>query len=317
MKKSEIFDFYKINLIRNIIQYSLGAGFYFIINNDFSITKFLLGLIGFLIAYQSVYFFNDIMDYEEDRKNKFKSKIKLLVTGKVKKETLISLSFLFTILGVSISFLVNRFFGLLVFMCLLLNFFHSSNLLRVKKSKLLLPNLFFIEYIKYSLGWFSLSFKITNFPFIVFIFTSSAYLVGYLYYKNDVNLFLRDFRIKILSIITFIFYLISIFIYPFKLPLLFLFALSISFLLIKRIHSFFIKIKMSNLIFSIIIISFILSMFFLTTPSMAELNDKMTQQIDIIKENITEMIPKNIRYNIESIQEKININIKKFETKLD
>ncbi len=66
------------NPIKNSLQYSIGSILYFLTFNTFHITKFLLGLIGFVIAYQSVYQYNDLMDYKEDKKDRFRKMFKPL-----------------------------------------------------------------------------------------------------------------------------------------------------------------------------------------------------------------------------------------------
>lgn len=310
LSKLGMLDFYKINIIRNTIQYSLGAGFYFILNNSFSPFIFIVGLIGFLIAYQSVYFFNDVMDYDSDKKDEMRSKIKMLIKGKIKINTAISLAFFFAILGLLISFSIGQFFGIMVFLCLFLNFLHSSNLLRLKTTKLLLPNLFLIEYIKYSLGWFVFSSGMRNFPFFIIACASAVYITAYVYYKNNIkeDLF-KDKRIKFLSAISLSLYIISVFVYPFKLPLIIFLLFPVAALSLRRINNLFIKIKVGNLIFFIIIISFIISIFSLTVPSIAQINENISAGIDSIKENISRDMPEGLNLSINSINKTISDDI--------
>lgn len=311
LNKLEMLDFYKMNIIKNAIQYSLGAVFYFILNSSFSVFTFIVGLVGFLVAYQSVYFFNDLMDYESDRKDRLRSKIKLLTKGRISVNTAISLAFFFAIAGLFISFSVGQFFGVMVFLCLFLNFLHSSNMLRLKTTKLLLPNLFVIEFIKYSLGWFVFSSDISNFPFFIIAFASAAYITSYVYYKNNVRDLFKDRKIKILSAISLSLYVISIFVYTFRLPLILLSLLSFALLSVRKINNSFIKIKVGNIVLFLITIGFILSIVFLTVPSVAQINKNISARIDSIKNNISSSMPENLKTDIESINRTITNDINK------
>jgi len=309
LKKLEMLDFYKISIIRNAMQYSLGAGLYFTLNSSFSLLTFIIGLVGFLIAYQSVYFFNDIMDYESDKKDEVKSKTKLLTKGKMTINTAISMAFILATVGLLISFSLGEFFGVMVFLCLFLNFLHSSNMLRLKTTKLLLPNLFVIEFIKYSLGWFVFSSNINNFPFLLIAMASVAYITSYVYYKNNARNFFKDRKINILTVISISLYLMSIFVYPFKLPLILLLMLSISMLSLRKINNYSIKINASNLIFFLIIASFILSIISLAVPSVAQINKNISVSIDSIKANISNDMPENLKIGIKLINKTISESI--------
>ena len=300
----------KINLIKNALQYIGGSALYFFIFNEFSVLKFFLGLIGFLIAYHSVYRFNDIMDYKEDRKDNMRKQYKPLVTGKIKINNVVSQMFLFLIIGLPLCFFVSNLFGFLVLVTLFLNFLHSSNLIRLKKSRyLLIPNLFFIESIKYSLGWFSLTFSLERFPYFFMFFLSSSYVVAYFYYKQNVSNFFGNLKIKILSIISIVFYIVSLFIYPFKIAIILPFPLLFIYLIFKN-RSSLEKFKMYVNIAFVGGTIFIILMLILPFPSIAELNNEISTKIDFVKDNITEMMPDYLKTNIEEIQEKIyKINV--------
>ncbi|MEM5778767.1 MAG: UbiA family prenyltransferase, partial [Candidatus Aenigmatarchaeota archaeon] len=196
MKSSELIT-RAFNPIKNSFQYTIGAILYFLTFNNFYLTKFILGLIGFVIAYQAVYQYNDLMDYEEDLKDEIR-KNKPLPRGEFSRKEVETFVYLFLIIGLSICFVVSPYFGLLVFITLFLNFLHSSPFIKLKKTKLVLPNLFFLEFLKFSLGWFIFSFSLSEFPYILIAFLSLIYLTGYIYWKQNVNCF---FNKKIISII--------------------------------------------------------------------------------------------------------------------
>jgi len=297
-----------LNVIKNSIQYLITTVLYFIIFGTVSL-NFLLGLIGFLIAYQSVYYFNDLMDYREDKKSEFKKKTKLLARGSIRREIVESYSFLFAIIGLTISFMVNNLFGLLVVICLLLNFLHSSSFIRLKKSNLLLPNLFLIESIKYSLGWFALTSSIAQFPFYLIIFLSLIYLIGYIYWKQNITNFFKSTKTKVLFGLCFVFYLISFFSYPFKLALLFPMFFGGVFYIFKRFKSSLIRLKIGYTLVFVISFCFLLSIILLTTPTFAEINNEIAKNVDIIKENVTNIVPQDIKQRWINIEDNIICNI--------
>lgn len=298
--KSRSVNINKFNLTKNLLQYLVGGILYFVLFNNFS-WGFILGLVGFLIAYHSVYQFNDLMDYKEDKKNKFKLKTKSLVRGEISREDVESYSFLFVVIGLCICFFVNRLFGLLVTIILFLNFLHSSSFIKLKKSKLLIPNLFVIEFIKYSLGWFALTSSLLDFPFFLILSFSLVYVIGYIYWKQNIRHFFRSKKTLWLASLASVFYIISLLIYPFKLALLIPLPIATAFIIFKRFGSSFIRLKIGYLILFSVGICFILSMLLLITPSIAELNNKIRNKFDVIKENITNVIPKDVRYQINKV----------------
>ena len=300
MKPSELI-WKTFNPIKNGFQYLIGSVLYFLTFNSFYIPKFFLGLIGFVIAYHSVYQFNDLMDYEEDRKDILRKHYKPLVTGKTKRISLEAYTFLFLIIGLPLCFFVSTLFGALVVIILFLNFLHSSPFIRLKKSKFLIPNLFFIEFIKYSLGWFALTSSIINFPFFLITSLSFVYAIGYLYCKQNITNFLKNKKIKIMLILAFASYVISIFFYSFKLVMLLPVPITLFYLALRRFSKLE-KIKIGINITLMLGVFFLISVLILFIPSVAELNNKICSEIDIVKENITEMIPEGIRCNLENIK---------------
>jgi len=279
-------DVNSINLLKNSFQFILGAVLYFTIFNDFYIWKFLIGLAGFLISYQSVYQFNDLMDYEDDRKDKLKVKTKRLARGEVSRKVVESYSFLFTFIGLSLCFLVSTLFGLLVSLILFLNFLHSSSFVRLKKSRFLLVNLFLIEFVKYSLGWFAFSFSVSGFPFIFILCLVSIYLLGYLYYKRNAVNFFKDIRIKVLCSLSLLFYLASIFLYSFKLPLLMVIPFCFTFLIFKRFKDSFFRLKLGSVMSLIIAIFLIISLIICSMGAFARINDQISDNIEKISDSV-------------------------------
>ena len=304
----------RFNLIKNAIQFTLGSIFYFLTFGTFNFFNFLIGLIGFLIAYHSVYQFNDLIDYEEDRKNKIKIYYKPLPSREINRKHIESYSFLFMLVGLAISFSLNIYFGLLISFILFLNFLHSSPFTRLKKSKfLVLPNLFIIEAVKYSLGWLVMSFSLLNFPFFLIIGLSTVYLAGYIYCKQNINNFFKSNRVKFLIIVSIILYLISFLSYSFKLALLLPLPVSISFLFFRRISSAFTKIDLGVSTIYITALCFIFSMLLLNSPVVAEFNNNINKEVNNATESITKIIPESIKSEIISLNKTIADNIMKID----
>ncbi|NIO44513.1 MAG: hypothetical protein GTN36_03090 [Candidatus Aenigmarchaeota archaeon] len=294
------------NPIKNSLQYSIGSILYFLTFNTFHITKFLLGLIGFVIAYQSVYQYNDLMDYKEDKKDRFRKMFKPLVKGKFRREQVETFVYIYSIIGLSICFFVNVYFGLLVFLTLFLNFLHSSPFIRLKKTKFLLPNIFLLEFLKFSLGWFIFSISLSSFPYVFIAFLSLVYLAGYIYWKQNINNFFKSRKIITLTIISTILYVTSIFVYPFKLVLIIPLPMVLSYVFFRKVMNPLKKYKIGISLIYFMTICFVISILLLSVPSVAEINNDISSRIDVIKENITEIIPKDIKTDLENIQEKID-----------
>jgi hypothetical protein len=298
------------NIARNSVQYLVGAFLYLLTFGTFSLLKVSAGLVGFLIAYNSVYQYNDLMDYEQDRRSRVKKYLKPLASGKTKREYVESYSFLLALLGLTISFYVDFYFGLLVSLVLFLNFLHSSPFTRLKETKFLLPNLFIIEFVKYSLGWFVISFSFDRFPFLLMMLLSSVYLIGYLYHKQNFKNFF-DFKIKSLCVISFVLYLLCLFFYQFRLALLVPIPLSFVFVIFRRFKDNIVKYKMGLTLTQIISVCFVLSIFLLTVPAVAEVNKNINSNLDSLKDNVTKIIPEDIKSELHSINQTISEGIDK------
>jgi len=295
----------EFTIFKNCIQYSIGVMLFYLTFGVVYPIKLLFGLVGFVMAYHSVYQFNDLIDYKDDKKNEIKKYYKPLASGETTREKIESYSFLFMLLGLSISFLVSMYFGLLVAFTLFLNFLHTSPFTRLKKTRLLLPNLFIIEFVKFSLGWLAMSFSISNFPFIFIALLSSSYLLGYLYSTKEFYDFFNDIKIKFFIIASSILYVVSFLIYPFKLILLMPIPIVIVFFILKKFENAFMKVKIRTGLIYVLGIYFIISMMLLTVPVVANINDKIDNGVNAIKDNIIKSIPENLKFDIETVNKVI------------
>lgn len=302
------------NPVKNGIQYSIGALLYFLFFGSFDITKFLIGLIGFVIAYQSVYQFNDLMDYESDRKDKVRREKKPLARGDASRKDVESYSYILSVIGLSICFFVNPYFGILVSATLFLNFLHSSHFVRLKESKLLLPNLFFIEFLKYSIGWFAFSIAISEFPFLLITLFSFIYVGCYIFWKQNLNNFLGNAKLKIITGISVMLYIASVFVYQFTLILIIPIPLAVLCVFLRNHISG--RLKKINIDFSLAYITFfyiVISLLILTIPAVATVNVNINQRMDTMKESIKEALPETLKSDIDNINHTLKQNIDKID----
>lgn len=290
-------NIYRINFFRNIFQYSIGASLFFFLTNHFFFMKFFLGMFGLAIAYHSVYLFNDLMDYEQDKRDSLKSEFKPLVLGKVKYETVVSSTLFYLIIGLSLSFLVKASYGILVSSLLLLNFLYSSKLTRLKETKLAVMSIILMQFLKFSSGWVALAPDLHNYPIVFIILMALAYTLFFLYYKQNITNF-KDRKIVTLSIVSFLLYLTSILIYPFKLSLLLMIPFSL-FALIYKNYDTFGRFKLGIRLTPFIYVYFIISILILSIPPISEINDKVADRINHIRDSIIKVIPEEVINNSE------------------
>ncbi|MBL7205999.1 MAG: UbiA family prenyltransferase [Candidatus Aenigmarchaeota archaeon] len=292
-----------VNLPKNVIQFSLGFVLYWVTFGVFNPLIFIISISSFLLAYSSVYLFNDIMDFEDDKEDLEKSKWKLLVSGRLSIRGAMSLYILLLLLGTGISVFVSKWFTLILLGMVFLNFLHSSNVTRLKKS---IPktsvNMTLIEFLKYSAGWFAFTSDLSKFPFWLMLCFSIAYTVVYIFYKFKFTreLLTSNKIVFVTTTLLFLFsYGISFFIYSFSLPLLFLglfVAVTVVFLKYFKIVGYKMKklFVIEYIVLPIIIISFLL----LIHPSVAELNQNMTKSVGQYKDAAVDAMPSGLMTEI-------------------
>ncbi len=173
---------------RNTLQFLAGATFFAAFYSELNIFKIIPAVVGAVIAYHSVYGLNDISDLEEDKKNPLKRAAKKLARGEMTVEEQTSRMFLFAVVGLSICFLVSGFFGALVALSMLLNFFHSYKPFGLKKTPVSIINIFLIESIKFSSAWFVVGGGFNNLPYFTVFCISAMYSLAYFIYKKNTDL---------------------------------------------------------------------------------------------------------------------------------
>jgi len=260
----------------------------------FDFLKVLLAFLGFVLAYHSVYFFNDLMDYEIDKKNAFKRSIKPLLNGQITKKDALSNTFFYSIIGLALSFSVSFIFGAIVAALLFMNFLHSSNKIRLKETPLRFPNLFIMQCLKVSVAWFAVSNSLEGFPIFLVTLVGFYYLISYSYYKQidrtPVKEFLKQRKIIFLVALTVASYFLSVILYPFRLlliiPLIFG-GFSMIIIVIKRCYLRpMIKLLMVDLLYIIIFLSILMSVF--PIAPVAQANEYLEKSFEPVKKNITE-----------------------------
>jgi|GEM_PF-5093832 len=199
----------------------------------FDMIQVIIALLGFVLAYQSVYFFNDLTDYEDDKKSPRKRVVNPLLNGSMTKKDALSNTFFYSIIGLALSFSVSFIFGAIVAALLFMNFLHSSNKIRLKETPFRLPNLFVMQCLKVSAAWFAISNSLEGFPIFLVLSFGFFYLVAYYYgkiiEKTPLLTFFCQRKTILLSIAAVCCYFYALLIYPYRLFLLTFLLLTLGF----------------------------------------------------------------------------------------
>jgi len=304
-----------VNLPKNIIQYLLGTVLYLVLIGPFDIVPAILGMIGFVLVYSSVYLFNDLMDVKEDKKKADKKEWKIIAYGKMGTETAISMMFLLIVIGFFISAFVSTWFVMLMVALLFLNLLHSSSFTRFKKNLYKTSvNMTIIQFIKYSCGWFALTTNISQFPFWLVLSFALVYNICYLAYKIDfkrAHIKMEKALFVVMGIVFFFSYFYSMFVYNFPLALLVImvFVIVVSLALKNsniKIHSMRNRVFMEYVTLPIIILAFLLLM----NPVVAGINSDMSTTLVNYTDDITCSIPEDVVNSLDTLKS----NLEKYET---
>lgn len=313
--KKIIYLFYPFLTIKNILQYTIGGILFYVTFNKISLISFFFGMFSFALSYSFVYTMNDVIDYKIDETDKNKKIIKKsikapIITKILPIEQILWVSSLFLIIGIFISLFINSIFSILIIILIIMNIIHSNPIHSFKKANLILiPNMFLIQFIKFSLGWFSQTKEITSFPSWIFILCSLSYVLMYKIYKfnYDFNKMPLKEKLYIIVLIFFSFfaYLISIFLYDIMLPLLITsIVVLISYLMGMRIKKMDLKIKIGFFLIYIVIFFLILPIILIHfNPFLWKMNKQISENIGqnsqvkqfilVLNQSNYELIPMN------------------------
>lgn len=93
----------------------------------FKVNDFLLTIAGFFVlsfASSAIYLFNDVVDMEKDKLHPEKSQ-RPIPSGKLKPSVAIFTFLVFAILSLAIAYVINPYFGLIVFIYMVMNILYS------------------------------------------------------------------------------------------------------------------------------------------------------------------------------------------------
>ncbi len=289
-----VYLFYPLLLPRNALQYILGSLFFFIFLNKFSYMKFFLGLTSFLLSYTFVYYLNDFIDYKTDIKDR---NVKIKKTLYIKsplfkniapKENLLLFSVSLLLIGLFVAYFVGELFLLLVMSSVFLNTLHTNRALK-RISYFVILNMFTIQLIKVSLGWFAQGTNFDSVPRWIFIGIAGFYVLTYKIDRRYVGfrtvLKMDKVSILILSSIIIVSLLFSVLFYDIILPLVSSTIISLVLLvpsmLLKKNKIVKRRIILS-LTYSVLVVFIISVLLIKLVPMLYELNSGLSAKI---KEN--------------------------------
>ncbi|UCD03007.1 MAG: UbiA prenyltransferase family protein [Candidatus Aenigmatarchaeota archaeon] len=303
--KNILYNSVTVSLPKNIIQFFLGFVLYWLVFGSFDVFTLGIALAGFLLAYSAVYFFNDVIDYEEDKRDEDKRGWKLVACGILTKRGACILGCSFALAGLILSSLVNGWFLGIMLTLLFLNFLHSSPYTKLKRR--VIPttiNMTAIEFLKYSIGWFAFTGDLLRFPFWIIMTFSLVYTGIYLIYKFRFRgNMIRDNKLLLGSIafLTALSYALSVTLYPFALPLIILLAASVVLIMLSmgvgRKFRFMNWLWIEFVILPLVIIAFLL----LSVPFVDQANAELTETIGEYKETVYKKLPDDVVTGLENL----------------
>lgn len=296
-----------VSLPKNIIQYMLGFVLFWLIYRQFDLTTFVLSLSGFLLAYSAVYFFNDIVDYEDDKKDREKRDWKLIAGGIISRRTAILLGTAFLVSGLLLSSLVNLWYLNIIVLVMFLNMLHSHPRILLKKNLVgTTINMSIIEFFKYSTGWFAFTGDLTQFPFWILVTFAVVYATIYIVYKfkfqGDMLRNNKPYFI-VLALVVLLSYIFSVVIYDFSLPLLLLLGLSmvlVSFGAIAGKNLNFMNwLHLEFVIMPAMIVAFLL----ISIPMISQINTHIGEKITNYKDTVYKELPEGVGRALDNLSE--------------
>jgi len=291
--KKIVRDSFLLQLPKNALQYLIGFSFYLTIFGELNILKLIVGLASFLLTYSSIYYYNDIMDLKEDKRNKVKRIYKALARGDISFDKAVSRMQIMIFLGLALGALISGWYTLLLLGLLVTNFLHSNPHTKKKfkkNPKYLIPNMFVMQFLKFSSGWFTFTTNINQLPFWIIACLCLSYIFGYIIYKEDIKNINKAIKRKkkivvVLSVTVLGTFFLSLLIYPFKIPLLIIIPTSFLFFAMRKEKNHIKRIFGFSKIIFVVISVLIFSILLLNVPVVNEINEDAGKVLSIDKVN--------------------------------
>lgn|GEM_PF-5208958 len=140
----------------------------------------LFGIFAFLLAYTTIYYYNDLLDYERDIEHRFMPRDKLLYHGKANFCDYIVLLGWIPVVGVSLAFLYSPLLGIFTAFAILANHIRTHISQRLPRELLL----GMVEFLNFEAFWIALyGTVIPGLAVPVFVAYSAAYALNHAVYK--------------------------------------------------------------------------------------------------------------------------------------
>ena len=279
-----------LNAPKNILQFLFGVVIYTSLTGDYNILKIVIAASGLSMGLGAIYLFNDLTDYEEDRKNQMKISWKAIANGSISVQTAKYLILILSILGTLFSFLSGTNFFVIFAAIIALNLLYSYPAIRLKSHKnssLIVITL--IQILKFSSGWFLFTNNLEGFPYPFVISLSVGYALLFLYYKNNTTnakTIIRENKKRVypLSLVMFLFLLISFFMYAFPVVFLLILGMSVPTILFYTLSKDYLGTKVNFAFMYAGLIIILLSFLLLSVPTVTATNDTLLGYSTQIKE---------------------------------
>ena len=297
-----VYNSIMVSTPKNIVQFLVGTILFTMLFGWIDIIITLVGLVGFILSYSSVYILNDLRDLEEDRRDQMKIKWKMIANGSLSVRNAVVLYFVFLISGLSVSFLVSPWFFLIMFSLLALNAVYS-----VFKLKRWMPAaavfLILMQFLKFSSGWFVLTTSLNIFPFWLIMMLSLAYTSIFVGYKKKFKReFLKEqkYLFVVLALLLIFCYGMSIISYSFPLSMVLLLLFCLSWVLISKIFRIKHYKNLTIFIFYLFMLPVIvLSFLAVAHPSVTVINNGLTEGIS----NVINVLPYGLGEMINAMKD--------------
>jgi len=276
-----IYNSVTLNAPKNILQLLFGVVIYASITGEYNILKIIFATLGLCLGLGAIYLFNDLTDYESDKKNELKISWKAIANGSLSLETAKYLIVVLSIFGTIFSFLAGTNFFIIYMFVIILNLMYSTPAIRLKNSKnasVIIITL--IQILKFSSGWFMFTNSFDGFPFSFVMCLSIGYTLLFLYYKNNTAnakkvILENKKRVYPMSLLLLGFLLISFFMYAFPVVFVLILAMAIPTILMYHFSKSYIGTKVNFAFMYAGLIIILLSFLLLSVPTVTATNDTL------------------------------------------